>query len=341
MTIAAPPFARLSLLLAAVLCAPPLLAAAVQSDPTQEAPPPQSSAAPQGEAASPQPAPLSDPRGPFTGAVDVRLTELYLTVTDAAGDPVRGLPAEAFTLEENGVAQQIDSVKDAADLPLTLGLAIDTSASMFVKLEPVSDAARSLLESLESGRDRSFLVAFGPEPRVAVPVTEQLNRVRSGLRWLEPRGSTPLWSSIVLALDELSQVRGKRALVVFFDGADDDGDTPYREALERARAVGVPIYLILMNNEAARTAGKEFRTRAFIARLERLAAAGGGEVHFVRTDDDLEATYRRIENELRSYYLLTYYPEIPRQEGRHREVEVKVVGDGLTARTISGYEPEG
>lgn len=275
----------------------------------------------------------------FEEAVDVRLTELYVVATGPDGVPVRGLGREDFVVRENGEPQEIDAVLDASDRPLTLGLAVDTSASMFVKLPAVSRAARSLVASLVDGRDRAFVVAFGPEPRLVQGVTDDLAEVADALRGLEPRGRTPLWASIGVSLDELAPYRSKRALVVFFDGADDDGSRAYRRSLDKARELGVPVYLIIMNNEAARTKGKEFQSRSFLARLDRMAAAGGGDVYFLPTHAELDEVYRRIEAELRSYYLITYYPQVPRSAGRRRQVKVEVPGRDLTVRTLRDYTP--
>lgn len=268
----------------------------------------------------------------------MRLAELYVTAADKSGVAVRDLGVEDFVVRENGVEQQLEAVTDSRDLPVTVGLSIDTSASMFVKLPLVTKAAGDLLTSLMSGRDRAFLVSFGAEPALVAPTTAALDRVKDGLRDLEPKGMTPLWASITLSLDELSRSRGKRALIVFFDGADEDGGKAYREALAKARTAGLPVYLIVTNNQAARSGGRDFQTRAFIARMERVAKAGGGEVYFVPTQGDLTTIYQRIENELRSAYLLTYYPTVPLASGGKRTVEVQVKRKGVVVRAVSGYE---
>lgn len=300
-------------------------------------------ASPAQEPGDPQPSPRSQsPTDEFSASVEVRLAELYVSVTDRQGRPVPGLEAEDFTVRENGTPQQVDSVLDAGELPLTLGLAVDTSASMFVKLPAVAEAAQGLLDTLKSGRDRAFLVSFGPEPRLVQESTDGLWKVGSALSRLEPDGGTPLWRSVVLALEELAGIRGKRALVVLLDGADDDGAPAFRQALDAAReSDGVPIYFIVMNNEAARTDGKDFRTRSFTSQLERLAETTGGTVRYVPTDSDLTAIYAEIERDLRSYYLVTYYPNTPKSAGGWREVDVQVAGKGFSVRTVPGYDPGG
>lgn len=308
----------------------PLLQAQPPTEPAEAQPAPAPQSAPRQD---------SDGRQGFTESVDVRLRELYVTVTNRDGEPVANLQPSDFLVRENGNPQILSSARPSAELPILLGLVIDTSASMFVKLGPVSRAARQLVRGLEQGKDQAFVVGFGPTPRMSQAPTGDLLDVDDALRGLEAEGRTPLWGSIAYALDTIAAYRGKRALVIFFDGADEDGNRPYREALEKARRAGIPVYLIVMNNEAARTEGRDFSTRAFISRLERIAATGGGAVYFVPTQGDLTPIYRRIERELRSAYLLTYYPEVPLAQGGERKVEVAIPGRSYQVRALSEYRP--
>ena len=278
--------------------------------------------------------------GRFVDTVEVRLTELFVSVTGKSGTPIRGLTQDEFVLRQGGVEQAINSVVDAIDLPVTLGLAIDSSSSMFYKLPAVSRAAKALVRSLTPQRDKAFLVAFGPQSRLVQPTTGELNRIDRQLRNLEADGGTPLWSAILLSLEQLAGQKGKKALVVFLDGADDDGNARYRECLSAAQKSGVPIYLIVMNNEAARTQGKDFRTRSFTSRLDRLAASGAGRVYYVPINADLKPVYSRIEEELRSYYLLTFYSSTA-SEDPTSGIDIEVARKGSSVRTLSGYHPEG
>lgn len=331
-------------LLGAVLSAPPAAAQSGSTAASAEASPEATSGADTAPAPASEQTASQEPVTPastgadrFGESVDVRLVELYVAVTGDDGVPVKGLDADDFVVRENGIPQTLQQARPSAELPVLLGLAVDTSASMFVKLGPVSRAARRMVASLTPGRDRAFVVGFGPEPRLTQAVTGDLLEISDALRNLEPGGRTPLWASIDFSLGELAYYRGKRALIVFFDGADEDEGQDYRRALEKAREVRVPIYLIIMNNEAARTEGKDFSTRAFISRLERVAAAGGGDVYYLPTDADLTAVFSSIERDLRSAYLLTYYPEVPLSEGGERQVEVEVPGRRYRVRTVPSY----
>lgn len=278
-------------------------------------------------------------REPFEEAVDVRLVEVYVNVLDRKGQPIRDLETPDFSLLEDGAPQTLASAQLSSDLPITLGLAIDTSASMFARLPAVLKTARQLISGLERKRDRAFVVGFGPEPHLAHGISSDLEAVSRSLDGLEADGRTPLWSAVSFALDELARAHGKRALIVLLDGTDEDSRDDHQLALEKARAVGIPIYLIVMNNEAARTAGKDFQTRAFLSRLERVAGTGGGAVHFLPTRGDLSAVYSRIEQEIRSAYLLTYYPTVPLAPGKRRKIDIDVARRGAQVRTVPDYDP--
>lgn len=268
--------------------------------------------------------------------LQVTLVELYTVVTDDKGRPVRDLSRSDFRLFEEGDEQSIASFSNAEDLPLTLGLAIDSSASMFVKLPDVQLAANQFLRSLLTSRDRGFVVGFGDEPRLSRTTTSDLRQLVDGINALEPEGKTAIWKSIVFSLVQLQGVPGKKALIVYSDGADEDPDFSYRLARRFARQVGVPIYVILSNNEIVRTAGQGLHVRGFLNRLTELVSEVGGRVYTARIGEDLEAVYNEISDELRSQYVLGYYAEESDQP-QWRRIRVDIAQPGLVARTAAGH----
>ncbi|MCY3964199.1 MAG: VWA domain-containing protein [Acidobacteria bacterium] len=274
----------------------------------------------------------------LSARIGVELVQLYVVATDRSGQPVRDLEAAEFSIFEDDRAQELESFRVAFDLPLTLGLAIDTSSSLFLRMPDVKRAATAFLDSLEASRDRAFLVGFGTEPRLIRAATYNLNAVRGGIGSLRPRGRTAVWGALSLALDQLEGLRGRKALVVFYDGDDEDSDAAFRQSLEQARRARVPVYLVLMNDEAARTDGRSFSTRTFVSKLERMARAGGGRVYYVRHDQDLAPIFDSISRELRSHYLLTYYPQEEPGGPNWRQVSVELARGGVVARTIEGRE---
>jgi VWFA-related protein len=267
--------------------------------------------------------------------IDVRLVQLAVVVTDPAGKPVPGLPKEAFRLRQDGREQEISAFENAGELPLTLALAIDSSASMFLKLPDVRKAVAALLETGLSNRDRALLIDFDTAPRLVRPVTRDLGAVSSALGALTPDGGTALWGAISFSLAQLRGITGRKALVVYSDGIDEGERFSFSSSLDAARDSGIPIYLIVANPRAARGEDGGFLTEPSAAKFERLAKAGGGQVYFIERNQDLSGVYQQILSELRSQYTLAFYPQ-ETAEGRGR-IEVEVAGrKGLTARTVSG-----
>lgn len=266
----------------------------------------------------------------------VNLMELYVVVTDRKGKPVKGLPREVFRISEEDQPQEIATFSDAGDLPLTVGMVIDSSASMFVKLPDVQLAAGDFLRGLETRRDRAFVVGFGDDPRMTRSTTSDLPAVINSLGALRPDGQTAIWKAMTYSLVQLQGVPGKKALVVYTDGADEDPDFSYRTLLKFARKVGVPIYVILSNNEIRRTEGRGLNVKDFLDRLETLTNSVGGRVYLARVGEDLEDVYAEIAEELRSQYVVGYY-SVDTGGKEWRNVEVDVDKPGYKARTIAGY----
>jgi len=278
--------------------------------------------------------------GPKAGErVDVNLVELYVVVTDENGRPVRGLRQEDFRIREDGSEQAISTFSDASNLPLTLGMAIDSSASMFVKLPSVQRSAIDFLRSTFSEDDRAFVVDFDSQPRLIRSTTGELDRVVRSIESLEANGRTALWESVVYSLVQLQGVRGRKALIVFSDGADEDDNFPFGSCLNFSRKMGVPIYLILMRKAPPKDLGAlSLFTRSFKSRVDRLVESTGGRVFYAKEYESLDAVYDEIEIELRSQYLLTYYPDSNRGSS-WRDVDIAVTKKGLRPRTLSGYWP--
>lgn len=270
--------------------------------------------------------------------VDVRLVELYVVVTDRDGRPVRGLGRDDFRLLQDGREQAIAGFDDAGELPLSLGLAFDSSASMFLKLPDVREAARSLISGGLSRRDRALLVDFDTEPRLVTGMTGDLGAVSAGLDSLRADGNSDLFEAIVFALQQLRGADGRKALLVYSDGIGEGEQTSYRACLREARRANVPIYLIVTNYRAARAAapGSGESLDSYAERLDRLAAATGGRAFFVMPSQNPKEIYAEILRELRSQYLLTYYPREATQEV-WRKVDVEVKKRGFLARTLSGF----
>jgi VWFA-related protein len=267
--------------------------------------------------------------------VDVRLVELMVVVTDKAGRPVRDLGRDDFRLLQDGRDQTIASFDDAGEFPITVGLTVDSSASMFVKLPGVVEAARSLLSGGLTARDSALLVGFATDPRLLVAPTRNLRAVSAGLGTLVADGGSNLFAAIQFSLRQLQSGGGRKALIIYSDGIG-EGEGGYGDCLRAARASGVPIYLIVTNATAVHAAAEGAPVGRYVERLERLAAATGAKAYFVLPTQDLKPVYAEILRELRSQYLVAYYPHAASLDA-WRKVEVEVKKPGLRARTLSGY----
>jgi len=267
--------------------------------------------------------------------LDVRLVELLVVVTDKEGKPVRGLGRKDFRLLQDGKEQSIASFDDAGDFPLTVGLTMDSSASMFIKLPGVVDAARSLLTGGLTVKDSAFLIGFATEPRLLVPPTRDLRSISAGLDTLSADGGTNLFHAIGFSLEEIRKVGGRKALIIYSDGIG-QGEGGYRSCLRAARESGIPIYLIVTNATTAHAVEEHTPIGRYAEKLERLAAVTGAKAYFVTPSQNLKTVYAEILRELRSQYLLAYYPKANELDV-WRKVEVEVEEKGYRARTLSGY----
>jgi Ca-activated chloride channel family protein len=269
--------------------------------------------------------------------IDVRLIQLAVVVTDAGGKPVPGLPKEAFAVRQDGQEQEIAAFENAGELPLTLALAIDSSASMFLKLPDVRRAVAALLDTGLTGRDRAMLIDFDSTPKLIRPVTRDLASVTAALEQLQPDGGTALWDAITFSLAQLRGISGRKALVLYSDGIDEAEHASFPACLRAARESGIPIYLIVANPREEREEDAGFLTEPAAAKFQRLAAAGGGQVYFIHPNQDLAGVYGQILSELRSQYTLGFYAKDTAPPAAWSKIEVEVKGrKGLTARTVSG-----
>jgi VWFA-related protein len=269
--------------------------------------------------------------------IDVRLVQLAVVVTDANGRPVPGLPKESFRVRQDGQPQEISAFENAGELPLTLALAIDSSASMFLKLPDVRKAVASLLATGLTDRDRAMLIDFDSKPRLVRPVTRDLTAVSAALEQLQPDGGTSLWEAIFFSLGQLRGISGRKALVVYSDGIDEAERATFSICLKAARESGVPIYLIVSNPRAERGEDGGFLAEPAAVKFQKLADAGGGQVYFIHPNEDLAGVYGQILSELRSQYTVAFYPKDTAPPPAWTKIEVEVTGKkGLTARTVSG-----
>ncbi|HZF11661.1 MAG TPA: VWA domain-containing protein [Thermoanaerobaculia bacterium] len=263
--------------------------------------------------------------------VDVPLVEVYAAVKDAQGRPVLDLQPADFRVLDGGVPQQVVRWERVTDLPVSVALLIDTSASMVKSLPEAQRAALGFLRATVSPRDKAALVPFNESPRLAVKLTNDLPSLAGALAGLQAERGTVLWDSLVFGLHYLQGVRGQRALLLLTDGGDRSSHFSFDEALEFARRSGVALYTVGL---AVSKLDVEVRHH-----LTRLAFETGGRSFFPEAASDLTAIYAGIQEELRSRYLLVYQPTVPGKPGEYRPVSVQIDRPGVTVEALRGYYP--
>ncbi|MFQ5348896.1 MAG: VWA domain-containing protein [Thermoanaerobaculia bacterium] len=267
---------------------------------------------------------------PGLDRIRVDFIELYTSVVNRRGQPVLDLSRDEIRVLEEGVLQTVRRFERVAYLPIHATVALDTSTSMRARIRAVESAARQFLSRLIGPKDRASIVAFNDRPELLVPFTADQNALSAGLEGLATEGETALFDSVVFGLYNFGGITGKRALVLFSDGADTASEFDSETALDYARHAGVAIYTIALQVKSS-----DLRSRLH---LEHLAAETGGRSFFIDDLSELERVYSTIEAELRSQYLLAYQSSAVAGSD-FRRVKVEIDRPGHTARTIPGYYP--
>jgi VWFA-related protein len=261
---------------------------------------------------------------------NVKAIELYTSVF-SKGRPVTGLTVANFTVFEDTVPQAVDAFEVVTNLPLSLGIGVDTSGSMEESIVEAQKAAVEFLKDVMTKRDRSFLVTFDNEPQLVSRFTTDRDRLAQALAGLRAQGSTALWDALVYGLYQYQGTRGRKAYVILTDGEDRCSHFTFEAALDYAKKTGVAVYFI----------GLKIGTTQLDVRhkLNRVSKETGGAVYYVDSARNLAKIYAEINEELRSQYLLSYVPQNKSVSNQWRKIEVKMTPSNLTARTISGYYP--
>jgi VWFA-related protein len=263
----------------------------------------------------------------YVEQVDVDLVELYTTVE---GDTSTELTKDDFSVFEDGRQQEILKFELVRDLPITIGITIDTSGSMIESLGEAKRAAIDFLENIITPKDQSFAVSFSNHPVLLMTRTSDVQAVAKALDSLHAVGNTALHDSVVTSLYYFRGVRGRRALVLLSDGEDTSSSLPWKDALDYARRSGVVIYPIGLNIGITALGVRD--------KLNTVAAETGGRAFYISKAVELASVYDVIEEELRSQYLIAYASDAPPSAREFRMVEIKTRGK-LKARTMSGYYP--
>ena len=265
----------------------------------------------------------------YLDELEIQFVELYTTVLDNQGRPVDGLTKDGFRVLEDEVPQAIARFEQVENLPIHVGILIDSSASMVGTLGEVRKAALSFFQQAITPRDRAAVITFNSFPYLAVELTNDRSRLGSGLAGLTPEGQTALYDSVMFGLYYFGGIKGQRAILVLSDGKDESSRFDFEETLEYARRAGITLYSI----------GFRLSDMGARAKLSRLADETGGSSFFIRDISELESIYSQIQKELRSQYLIAYQSTNTEQDDEYRSVVLELDRPDVEVKTISGYYP--
>lgn len=270
--------------------------------------------------------------------VDVDLVALHAAVLDKRGVFVDGLPSDAFHVYEDKVEQKLTVAKQE-DVPVSMGLIIDSSGSMFEKRAKVNAAALTFVKT-SNPQDEAFVVNFNDEYYLDTvnDFTSDIGEMKDALARFDPRGSTALYDAIIGSVDHLKKAhRDKRVLLVITDGEDNASKNSLADTIRIIEHSDAIIYSVGLFGKDEKGAQIRKARKA----LQDLADATGGLAFFPEAVEDTEAICTQIAHDIRNQYTLAYYPTNSARDGTFRSLTVTVTPPHpqgkLTVRTRIGY----
>jgi VWFA-related protein len=283
-----------------------------------------------------QQTPVIGSEDPTRITVEVTRVNMLFTVMDKKGRFVTDLNKEDFEIIENKKLQVIQEFSAETDLPLRLGMLIDTSNSVRDRFKFEQQASTEFIHSVMNGkRDKAMVVSFSNEAELVSDLVDDPAKVVKSIHDLRPGGGTALYDAIFYACrDKLSvdqpKYKFRRAIVVLSDGDDNLSHYTRDQALEMAQKADVAIYAISTNVTRDETEGDKV--------LKYFAKETGGQSYFPFKVEDLEQSFENIANELRHQYIVLYRPEPLITDGQFHPITLRVKGQkGLIVRVRPGY----
>ena len=268
---------------------------------------------------------------------DVRLVRMLVTVKDDDGKAVGALEKSEFLVLDNGVEQQLSVFERHTAQPLSVVVLLDNSGSTATKLKEEIESLSRFFKALfaEGNRqDSASLYSFNHDVVRRTGFTRRVSRLESAMKQIRAEAGTSMYDAIYLSGEGLEDREGRRVIVLVSDGGDTTSNKTFHEALETAHRLDAVIYGILVmpiTNEAGRSIGGEHA-------LEGLARGTGGRVFQPAPGPELDAAFREILRDLRTQYLIAFYPKnVPPSKNRFHKLEVRVARPGLRVQTRAGY----
>jgi Ca-activated chloride channel family protein len=262
--------------------------------------------------------PLMAQKPETTLKVDVKLVNVFVTVTDTHGAPVTNLQKENFVLKEDGKEQKVSIFEKESSLPLSIVLAVDTSLSTRKDLPLELISARKFAHTIVRPQDGLAVYKFSETVSQMVPFTSNLKSIDEGIDHPRNGAATALYDAVFLGSQALSHRQGRKVMVVITDGGDTVSQVDYKEALRTAQEAEAIIYSIIIvpiEASAGRDTGGEHA-------LIQISADTGGKYYYATSSAQLDDAFRQISDELRTQYLLAYYPSQHYSDSDFRQLRV-------------------
>jgi len=345
--------------IAALLCAGVALSTKSEASVTPNGP---------GALASPSPTPRARDELPQDSdevvKFDTNLTNIFFTAADKNRRFISDLKAEDIRVLEDGQPQEIFTFQTNIDLPLSLAILIDTSASEERTLPDEKAAARAFLENMmRPSRDEAAIVSFTGETTLEQGFTGNVERLRRAIDHVEfvppsgyigggvvvngtppisgtnqsLAGSTAIWDAVWATSEELisaSAENTRRAIILLTDGDDTSSRMKIHDAIERAQKADALVYAIGI--------GDRYTFNVDEGSLRKIAEQTGGRAYFPRHERDLRDAFDQIQRDLREQYLVAYSPSNKARDGSYRRIEIQLVNPALKQQNLklnyrSGY----
>jgi len=269
--------------------------------------------------------------------VDVKLVNIFVTVTDEHGSPVANLNKDNFRIFEDGHPQKISVFGKESELPLSIVLDIDTSLSTRKDLPLELGSARRFAHTIIRPVDALSLYDFSEVVSQDLPFTSDLRTIDHGIDRVHTGAATALYDAVFLGAQALETRQGRKVLVVITDGGDTASQINYQGALRAAQQAEAIVYSIIdvpIEASAGRDTGGEHA-------LIQLSEDTGGKYYYASSIQQLDQAFRAISDELRTQYLLAYYPAQRLADSDFRRIEVSLAGvpeaSDYKARHRTGY----
>ena len=310
--------------------------------------------------ASPSPTPRNREEVPQDSdeviKTDTNLTNIFFTAADKNKRFISDLKAEDIRILEDGQPQDIFTFQQNIDLPLSLAILIDTSASEERTLPDEKEAARAFLENiLRPQKDEAAVVSFTGETTLEQGFTGSIDRLRRAIDHVEfvppsgyigggvvvngtppisdtnqiLAGSTAIWDAVWATSEELmvqSAEHTRRAIILLTDGVDTSSQMKMHDAIDRAQKSDALIYAIGI--------GDRYSFNVNEGDLRKIAEKTGGRAYFPKHERDLRDAFTQIQRDLREQYLVAYSPTNKARDGSYRKIEIQVINPALKQQDL-------